>query len=180
MSEAPPPFIEQRRELNRFAKWALLATCFLLFPIGLVLGVVALWQIRKTREEGAPLALVSVIAGLLAPAVVVAALYGDAKRWDPCFVTRQMDGLPILRLARMLENDHHIAHGRYGTLDEIGFAPKVELENYVLRVEHYDEDSFRILLIGIGPQDGDLLALDESQTITYLRDLCTLGHAPAD
>ena len=33
--------------------------------------------------------------------------------------------LPLLRLARMLQEKHHEEHGRYGTLDEIGFKPKV-------------------------------------------------------
>jgi hypothetical protein len=176
VSGAEEPFVEQRPELNKLAKWSLICTAFLLFPIGLILGVAALVQIRKTREDGVPLALIAIVAGLLAPAAVGVAVLGDAKRWDPCSVTREMEGLPLLRLARMLEEKHHETHGRYGTLDEIGFEPKVPLDNYELRVEHHSEDRYRVLLVGKGPQDGDLLAVDESKKVKYVRDLCRMGR----
>ena len=152
-----------------------LSTCFLLFPLGLVFGVWSLVQIRRTREQGVPLALIAIVAGLLAPTTVLVALYGDAEKWNPCVVTRELDGLPLLRLARWLEEMHHDEHGRYGTLDEIGFAPKIPLRNYELRVEVAEEDRYRVLLVGKGPQEGDLLVVDENTKIRYLRDLCQLG-----
>jgi len=173
-NEAAP--VDRSRELNKFAFWSLLCTCVLLFPVGLVLGVLGLWQIRKTREGGAPMAIIAIVAGLLAPAVIVSALYGNPENFDVCFQTQQFDGLPVMRLIRYLEEGYHEEHGRYGSLDEVGFQPQIELRNYKFVMEHYDATSFRVYAHGKNNMDGDLLYVDESSKVTHVRDLCKLGR----
>ena len=63
-SYGPPPGYGWRRPTNQLAMVALVLS-FLgpLSPVGLVLGVVARGQIRRTGEEGAGLALAAVIVG---------------------------------------------------------------------------------------------------------------------
>lgn len=162
------------RELNKLALYSLFATCVLLFPVGLVLGAVALVQIKKTGQGGAPLAIIAIVAGLLAPAVVLSALYGNPKRFDACYTTQQLDGVPVLRLIRFLEEKHKEQHGRYGTLDEIGFQPQVALKNYEFSVDHHDETTFRAVARGKNGMDGDLMIVDENQHVQHTRDLCKL------
>jgi hypothetical protein len=165
---------QQPRELNKLALWSLFATCVLLFPVGLVLGALALVRIKKTGEGGAPLAIIAIVAGLLAPAVVLAAVYGRPMKFDACYQTQQLDGVPVLRLIRFLEEKYKEEHGRYGSLEEIGFEPQVPLKNYEFSVDHYDETSFRAVARGKRAMDGDLMLVDEGQQVHHTRDLCKL------
>ncbi|GAA4739857.1 hypothetical protein GCM10023328_21180 [Modestobacter marinus] len=62
-----------RRSTNQLAIVALVAT-FLLAPVGLVLGLVARGQIRRSGEQGDGLALAAVIVGGLGTTLMAAGL----------------------------------------------------------------------------------------------------------
>lgn len=65
----PPP----RRPTNTLAVLAIVLA-FVCAPAGLVLGIVARRQIRRTGEEGAGLALAGIVVGSLWTALLVALL----------------------------------------------------------------------------------------------------------
>ena len=69
----PPPYA-YRRPTNTLAVLALVLA-FVCAPAGLVLGIVARRQIRRTGEEGAGLALAGIVVGSLWTALMVA-LFG--------------------------------------------------------------------------------------------------------
>jgi hypothetical protein len=170
------PIASSSRELNKFALAAFVCTCVLLFPVAFVLAIIGLVQIRRTREGGAVLAIIAIVTALLMPAVVIAAVYGNPKKFDACYQTQQLDGVPVMRLIRFLEDRHHAEHGRYGSLEEIGFEPKVPLKNYDFSVDSYDETTFQAFARGKRGMDGDLMRVDESMQVTHIRDLCKLGR----
>jgi hypothetical protein len=83
----PPPGYGWRRPINQLAVVALVLS-FLgaLSPVGLVLGIVARGQIRRTGEEGDGLALAAIIVGgVLTTLLVVGLLF-----W--IFVLASIDG----------------------------------------------------------------------------------------
>lgn len=69
----PPPPWGGRRPTNTLAVVSLVLA-FVCAPAGLVLGVVARRQIRRTGEEGAGLALAAIIVGSLWTALLAALL----------------------------------------------------------------------------------------------------------
>jgi hypothetical protein len=86
-SYGPPPGYGWRRPTNQLAVIALVLS-FLgaLSPVGLVLGIVARGQIRRTGEEGDGLALAAIIVGgVLTTLLVVGLLF-----W--IFVLASIDG----------------------------------------------------------------------------------------
>lgn len=168
-----PPFPE-RPPTNRAAIWALVATGLLLFPVGAVLAVVALVQILRSRprQDGLVLALLALItSGLLVPGILVVATLGTPRAMDGCYYTQE-SAVGILRLIAYLEEKHHDEHGRYGSLEEIGFRPKVSVKPYAYRVERYDEGRYLATARGEGPMEGDLLAIDETRQVRRVMDVC--------
>jgi hypothetical protein len=71
----PPPGYALRRQTNPMAIVALVLSCLgALAPVGMVLGIVARGQIRRTGEQGDGLALAAIIVGGIATTVMVVGL----------------------------------------------------------------------------------------------------------
>lgn len=160
--------------MNRFAVPALVATVILCFPVGAVLGVISLVQIRRSRgqEEGALFAAISLfVSAVLAPAVVLVAFYGSPRFLDTCFYTQE-EAVGVLRVISFLEEGFHERHGRYGALDEIGYAPKVDTGPYDFAVEVHEKDRFLATAKGKAHMQGDLITVDESHQVSRVVDLC--------
>lgn len=182
MSEAAIPAHDPQRKLNRFSVPALVATILLCFPVGAVLAVVSLVQIRRSRRPGSPgpqedgvlFALMALfVSSVLAPAVVVSALYGNPRMLDSCYYTQE-EALGVLRVISYLEENHKKATGSYGPLHEIGFAPKIDTGPYDFAVQRYDEGRFLATATGNQHMDGDLLTVTESRNVERTRDICQL------
>lgn len=170
------PHDDPRRPTNRLALPALVATILLCFPVGAVLGVVSLVQIRRSRgaEDGALFAAMAVlVSAVLAPAVVVSALYGTPRMLDSCFYTQE-EAVGVLRVISYLEDNFHKEHGRYGALEEIGFAPKVDVGPYLFAVERHEKDRFLASAKGTKHMEGDLLTVSESHQVERTRDRCQI------
>lgn len=58
------------KKYNLFAILSIIFT-FVIYPVGLIFGIIALKQIKKTKEEGKGLAMVSIILGLIFLVLVV-------------------------------------------------------------------------------------------------------------
>lgn len=55
---------------NLFAILSIIFT-FVIYPVGLIFGIIALNQIKKTGEKGKGLAMVSIISGLVLVTIVI-------------------------------------------------------------------------------------------------------------
>lgn len=174
MTDAAAPVVDVRKPTNRFALPALIASVLLCFPLGAVLGVIALVQIRRSRgrEEGALFAGLSVlVSAVLAPAVVLSAFYGSPRFLDTCFYTQE-EAVGVLRVISYLEEGFKDRHGRYGALDEIGYAPKVDTGPYDFAVEMHGADRFLATAKGKAHMEGDLITVDETLKVSRVRDRC--------
>lgn len=161
-------------ELNRFALWALVSTCVLLFPLGLLFGVVGLVQIARSRgqQSGALFAAIAIlISGLVAPGAVWSAMYGKPKAFDQCYYTQE-NAVGILRLIAHLEGQFHEDQGRYGALEEIGFRPRVSTKPYQYAVDVHERDRFLATARGSDEMAGDLLTVDESRQVQRIQNRC--------
>lgn len=180
MTEADAPPDDRRRDTNRFALPSLVATVLLCFPVGAVLAVVSLVQIRRSRgrEDGTLFAGMALfVSAVLAPAVVLSAFFGNPRVLDTCFYTQE-EAVGVLRVISYLEENHKKEHGRYGALGEIGFAPKIDVGPYEFAVDRYDEDSFLATAKGVRYMDGDLITVTHSRNVERTRDLCQLQRRP--
>lgn len=163
------------RTVNRFALWSLFATALLAFPVAAVLAVVGLFQISRSRgrETGALFAtLALVVSVVLAPAAVLAALHGRPRAFDQCYYIQEK-AVGVLRLISYLEEKHHEETGRYGSLAEIGFKPRVSTRPYTYEVERYDASHFLAVARGAAPLEGDLLTVDESKHVQRVQNVCS-------
>ncbi len=175
MPSSDPP-VDVRRPTNRFALPALVATILLCFPVGAVLAVVSLVQIRRSRgaEEGTLFAAMALlVSAVLIPAAIISALYGSPRMLDSCFYTQE-EAVGVLRVISYLEEGFHEKNGRYGALYEIGFAPKVDTGPYDYAVERYEKDRFLASATGVRHMDGDLITVDESRKVERTRDRCKI------
>lgn len=165
---APPP------ATNRFAVWALVSSGVLLFPLGFVFGVIALVQIARSqgRQTGVVLAIVALlVSGVVAPGAVLAAMYGRPKAFDLCYHTQE-NAVGVLRLISHLEEKHKEQHGRYGSLTEIGFKPRVSTKPYLYEVKVHEKDHFLATATGVDQMEGDLLSIDETKQTQRVYNRC--------
>lgn len=66
-----PPPIQTTRSATNFFAIASLISAVLFAPVGIVLGVIALHEIRTTGQEGRSLALAGIWIGIVVTAIVV-------------------------------------------------------------------------------------------------------------
>lgn len=182
MSDAavpPDPVVtDVRKPTNRFAIPALIAAVVLCFPVAAVLGALSLIEIRRSRgtQEGALFAGIALLMSLVfAPGVVLTALYGKPRVLDACFHTQE-NAVGVLRVISYLEQEFKKKHGRYGALNEIGFAPKVDTGPYDYAVEVHEKDHFLATAKGKGPMKGDLLTVDERRQVERAIDRCAAAR----
>ena len=169
---------EEPRTINRFALWSLLATGVLLFPVAAVLSLVGLVQILRSKgqQTGVVFALLAfVVSAVLAPTAVMVALYGRPRAFDQCYYTQE-NAVGVLRLIAYLEGKFHEEHGRYGSLDEIGFKPHVSTRPYTYALERHDETRFLAVARGTEYLEGDLITVDESKQVQRVQNMC--AHQP--
>lgn len=160
--------------MNRFAVPALVASVVLCFPVAAVLGVLSLIEIRRSRgaQEGLLFASIAVVMSLVfAPGVVLTALYGNPRFADTCFNTQEQ-AVGVLRMISFLEERYRERNGRYGSLQEIAFKPKVDTGPYDFHVDFFEKDRFLASARGKGHMEGDLLTVDETHKVARASDLC--------
>lgn len=165
-------------ETNRFAIWSLVATGVLLFPVAVIFALVAAVQILRSqgRQGGWLFVAISLlISGVVAPGAVYAMMTGRPKAFDQCYHTQEQ-AVSVMRLISYLEEQHRDEHGRYGTLEEIGFRPKVSTKPYSFRVEVSEKDRFLAVGRGEGAMDGDLLTIDQSKQVQRIHNRCKLQN----
>lgn len=174
MSDAAAPVEDVRKPTNRFALPALIAAVVLCLPVAAVLGVLSLVEIKRSRgqQEGALFAVIALLLSLVfVPGVVLTALYGNPRYFDTCLYTQE-EAVGVLRVISYLEENFKEQHGRYGALDEIGYAPKVDTGPYDYTVDMHQKDRFLASARGIEYMEGDLLTVDESHKVARVRDRC--------
>lgn len=143
------------------------SSCVFCLPIGLVLGVLALVRIHKSkgRLTGRGLAVASVAVSLLLNSltlVFMTQVYPVLMRNSECvaqqlLVARELDRIQSLQ--RRFQKQQH----RYGTLAEIGYRPSSEGDAYGYKVIDHDAEHFVVAATahreGMG---GDRWELDET------------------
>ena len=164
------------REMHRFVVPSLFASVLLCSPVGAVLAVLALVGIVRSKghKTGAFLASVAFfLSAILVPAVLVSALYGNPKILDACYYTQE-EAVGLLRIISYSQENFHKVEGRYGSLEEIGWEPKVRLGPYDYMVERFDKDQFLAVARGKEIMDGDVLIIDESRRVVRALDICVI------
>lgn len=163
-------------ETNRFATWALIATGCLLFPVAIVLAFIGGAQILRSqgKQSGWLFVAMSVlVSGVIAPGAVYALMTGRPKAFDQCYHTQEQ-AVSVMRLISYLQEKHRDETGRYGSLAEIGFRPKVSTKPYSFRVERSEAHRFLAVGRGEGVMDGDLLTIDETKQVQRVHNRCAL------
>ena len=162
-----PPF-------NRLAIGSLLAGACLCAPVGAVLGLVALRQIRQSsgKQQGKGLAIFGVVLNMLVlPLGGVLLLTADPAVFNSCRVLQhQAEG--TLRAMRFLEEDYKEEHGRYGSAEEIGFNSMYGERPYRYEIVEHSADTYRARATGVDEMTGDILELEAGGKVTKVTDIC--------
>jgi hypothetical protein len=189
-SPGPPSASEERRRTkethvtgdpppprSKLSPWAIasIVALPLCFPLAIVFAVVALREIKRSngalrgrRMARAALALGAVVlpVGALLAAI---ALPGFVK--FPCR-SMQSEARGNLKALYVLQEDHRLEHGRYGSLEEVGFAPISRKIRYQYVVLRYDDKAFVAEARGAGEVQGDLWRIDERGAPALLANAC--------
>ena len=148
-----------RRPMNRCAVGALFASAFLLAPIGAVLGIVAIRQIRKSNGEQQGMLLASialVISVFVLPVALVLFVKTDPAVFNGCrALQHQAEG--TLRAMRFVQDDFKASHGRYGTPEEVKFKSMYGDRPYLYEYVEASADTFLARATGQDEMAGDVL-----------------------
>ena len=161
--------------LNKNTIRALFCTIFLLFPVAAVFAIVAALQsFKKQNFAGVALGIVLfLVNGLFVPGAAYMVIYGRPPGLDAC-LKNQDSVVGPLRMIHYLQEEYHQKNGRYGSLEEISWGPRVNLKPYKYSIVYAKEDTFKAVAIGGGIMDGDEHSIDEQRIVKKVRDRCAL------
>jgi hypothetical protein len=163
--------MSERPEVNKLALAALVCAVLLLAPVSMVLGVVSLVQIWRRKESGVLFALMAIVISLFVPGAAYSFLSGHGRGMDAC-IHNQEKAVGALRMVHHLQERHHERVGRYGTLKEIQWKPRVDLRPYRYELVYARQDEFLAIARGEGIMDGDELIIDQGRIVKRVVDKC--------
>lgn len=162
-------------KVNNAAVAALVTGALLLAPVALILALIAIYQIRTRGESGLVLALMALVISIFVPVAAYSFVYGRTPGLDAC-VHVQDKAVGALRMIAHLEEQFHEKEGRYGSLKEISWGPKIDLKPYSYKIAYAKDDTFLAVAEGFGPVDGDEMVIDQTRVVRRIRDVCRARH----
>jgi hypothetical protein len=171
---------EQRRPLNRYAIGSLIAGACLIAPVGAILGIIAVRQIRASggKQQGMLLAGIGLVMSfVVVPVALVLLLTADPAVFNSCRVLQhQAEG--TLRVMRFLEEEYKEKHGRYGTTEEIDFKSMYGDRPYLYEIVEVSDDMFVARATGRDEMLGDIMEVKAGGKLQKVHDVCRGDDRP--
>jgi type IV pilus assembly protein PilA len=166
----------QNAPTSKLAIASIVLSLLCCWPLGIVLGVVALIRIEGSKGAlgGKTLAIVALVISVLAgPGMGVLAAIAVPNFMQFQCRSKQSEAKGNLKALFVSEESHRADRDTYSAdIATIGFAPRGQTLRYEYRIVSADKESFVAEAVGLAEMTGDLWRISNKNDLVNVDNVC--------